>query len=126
MLVHISTYFNEIGYYFNFFHGFFCSAPCHILKKRKKKKPRRWWCTDLYRKRAGGELLQILKSQELSGQYKNFTRMSPTYFENLLMKIGPIIFKKTTHLREPISIQDRLVYLVIITANQNLLFKLVF
>ncbi|GBN84799.1 hypothetical protein AVEN_212126-1 [Araneus ventricosus] len=49
-----------------------------------------------------------LKSQEISGQYKNFTRMSPSDFENLLQKVGPHISKQETHLRTPISAQDRL------------------
>ncbi|CAH1966399.1 unnamed protein product [Acanthoscelides obtectus] len=48
-----------------------------------------------------------LKSQEISGQYKNFTRMTPTDFENLLQRIGPHISKQETYFRTPISAQDR-------------------
>lgn len=80
-----------------------------LLKKRKRRR-RRWWVTNLYKNRLGSELLEILKSQEISGQYKNFTRMSPTTFEDLLIRIGPVICKKVTRLREPISVQDRCVY----------------
>ncbi|XP_022177570.1 uncharacterized protein LOC111038674 [Myzus persicae] len=54
------------------------------------------------------EILLDLKSQQISGQYKIFTRMSPTDFENLLQKIGPRISKQDTYFRSPISAQDRL------------------
>lgn len=63
----------------------------------KKRKPERWWCTALYKKRPGSELLADLKLQQISGQYKNITRMSPTDFEYLLNKIGPVISKKETY-----------------------------
>jgi hypothetical protein len=48
-----------------------------------------------------------IKSQYISGQYKNFTRMSPTDFENLLSWIGSKISKEKTYFRSPISAQDR-------------------
>lgn len=73
----------------------------------KKRKNRRWWRTALFKKRSGSELLADLKFQHVSGQYKNFTRMSPTDFEYLLNKIGPTISKSETHFQQPISIQDR-------------------
>lgn len=73
----------------------------------KSRRPRRWWRTALYKKRSGYELLADLKFQHISGQYKNFTRMSPTDFEYLLNKIGPSISKKETFFQQPISIQDR-------------------
>lgn len=59
------------------------------------------------KKRSGNELLMDLKSQEISGQYKNFTRMSSSTFEILLTKIGPKIAKMDTNMRESISVQDR-------------------
>lgn len=74
---------------------------------KKKKKQRRWWHTNLYKERTGAKLLIDLKSQEISGQYKNFTRMSPSDFEHLLQKIGPYISKQETYYRVPISAQDR-------------------
>lgn len=74
---------------------------------KKKRKQRRWWHTDLFKKRNGTDLVMDLKSQEISGQYKNFTRMSPSDFENLLQKIGPHISKEDTYFRTAISAQDR-------------------
>jgi len=53
-------------------------------------------------------LLADLKFQEISGQYKNFTRMSPTDFEYLINMIGPKIAKQDTFMRKSISVQERL------------------
>lgn len=79
----------------------------NLTTKKRKRRERRWWQTELFQKRNGSELLMDLKSQEISGQYKNFCRMSPSDFENLLQKIGPHITKKDTHFRTAISAQDR-------------------
>lgn len=87
-----------------------CSGAIIIaasIKKQNKNKKRRWWRTDLYKERTGQGLLRDLSFQHVSGQYKNFTRMTPNDFENLLQKIGPAISKKETYMREPISVQDR-------------------
>ena len=53
-------------------------------------------------------LLADLKFQEISGQYKNFTRMSPTDFEYLINMIGPKIAKQDTFMRKSINVQERL------------------
>ncbi|XP_063242786.1 uncharacterized protein LOC134542451 [Bacillus rossius redtenbacheri] len=83
-------------------------AAYHCMQRKHKRRSRRWWCSNLFKDRVSNQMLGVLKAQEISGQYKNFTRMSPTTFEDLLIKIGPKICKKETHLREPITIQDRL------------------
>ncbi len=75
--------------------------------KKEEKKRRRWWQTPLYKKRQCTELLLDLKSEEISGHYRNFTRMSPSDFEDLLQRIGPQISRKDTYLRPAISAQDR-------------------
>ncbi len=81
------------------------------IEKKKKRRSRRWWCTKLYCKRNCTDLMQDLKFQEVSGQYRNFTRMSSSCFEYLLRKISPRISRMDTKLREAISAQDRCVYL---------------
>jgi hypothetical protein len=85
----------------------------HSLVKNKKRKQRRWWQTQLYKYisrsvYSGRELLLDLKFQEISGLYKNFTRMSPTDFEYLINLVGPKIARKDTRWRRAISIQERL------------------
>ncbi|CAH1995474.1 unnamed protein product [Acanthoscelides obtectus] len=76
--------------------------------ENKPRRRRRWWKTQLYKKRAGSELMIDLKSQELSGQYKNFTRMSPIDFEYLITLVGAKVGKYDTPMRAAISVQDRL------------------
>jgi hypothetical protein len=49
-----------------------------------------------------------LKPQDISGQFKNFTRMSPTDFEYLLNLVGPKIKTKDTKFRKAVSVQDKL------------------
>lgn len=72
------------------------------------KRPRRWWRHAIYEKRNGSSLFAALKFQEISGHYKNFTRMSPTDFEYCINLIGPIIQKRNSNCREAITVQDRL------------------
>jgi hypothetical protein len=51
-------------------------------------------------------MLNDLK-QEPSSKFENFCRMSATDFEYLLSKIGPIIQKTDTNMREAIPVQER-------------------
>jgi hypothetical protein len=62
----------------------------------------------MYKRRGGSELMMNLKCQQMSGQYKNFTRMSPTDFGYLITLIGPKIVKHDTQMRSAISVQGRL------------------
>jgi hypothetical protein len=73
-----------------------CAALILAILNNKKRKTRRWWRTELYKERSGSELMLDMKSRYICGQYKNFTRMSPTDFENLLSRIGSKISKEET------------------------------
>lgn len=44
---------------------------------------------------------------EPSGEFKKFTRMSTVDFDNLLMKITPLISKQDTQLREAVPARTR-------------------
>lgn len=72
------------------------------------KHPRRWWQGDFYKRKANSNLLLDLKSQEISGHFKNFTRISPTDFEYLLNLVGPKIKTRDTKFRKAISVQHKL------------------
>ena len=76
---------------------------------RIKRNKRRWWQSKLYNRRveySGRELLADMRFQEISGHYKNFTRMSSTDFENIINLVGPKIMKNYTHFRQAISVQE--------------------
>ena len=52
------------------------------------------------------KLLADMRFQEVSGHYKNFTRMSSTDFEKIIQLVGPKIMKHDTHMREAITVQE--------------------
>lgn len=82
-----------------------------LSRKNRRRRPRRWWQTQLYTNRSAhgcNSLMAELKFQEVSGQYKNFTRMSPTDFDYLLTLIGPKIRRQDTKWRAAITVQERL------------------
>jgi hypothetical protein len=81
----------------------------HYATKRRRQ--RRWWQILLFSGRAeysGNSMLADFKFQEISGQFKNFTRMSPTGFEYLINMIGPKVERRSTCFRQAISVQERL------------------
>jgi len=83
----------------------------HYLLKKKTRKPRRWWIKTVFANRevySGSRLLRDLKFQSVSGQYKNFTRMSPAEFQYLINLVGEQISKKDTIYRKAIPVQERL------------------
>ena len=57
---------------------------------------------------SGTSLLADLKFQEVSGQYKNFTRMTAADFELLINLVGPKIVKMDTRFRAAVPVQERL------------------
>jgi hypothetical protein len=57
---------------------------------------KRWWQANLYRDRSvngAWNLLNSFKNKEISGQYKNFIRVSSADLEYLLNVIGPRVAK---------------------------------
>ncbi|KAL4720673.1 hypothetical protein ACJJTC_017865 [Scirpophaga incertulas] len=82
------------------------------------RRPPRFWESDIYKKRRPNSLVLELKSQELSGHYKNFMRMSSSNFEYLYNLILPAIQKQDTRFRKAISAQDKLALTLRFLADQ--------
>ena len=80
-----------------------------LLNEVKKGKRKRWWSRNLF---AGGvsvglNLLEKLKLEDGMG-FSNFTRMTPSDFEELLQMFGGKISKCDTRFRETIPASIRL------------------
>lgn len=77
----------------------------------KKKRRRSCWVRKwIARRPQFGSYASILTELvvEDPGQYKNFLRMTPALLEEFLTKVGPVISKKETKLREPIPAKEKL------------------
>ncbi|KAL4103982.1 hypothetical protein QTP88_019295 [Uroleucon formosanum] len=75
-------------------------ASSHFLRDGDFMSERRWWQTNLMKSRdicSGSDLLNCLQEQEISGQYRNFIRMSSIDFEYLINLIGEKISKQDTN-----------------------------
>ena len=75
----------------------------------KNRKRKRWWCRDLFEEgaRFSVGLLNKLRLNDATG-FTNFTRLTPTDFEELLLMVGGHIMKQDTKLRETIPASVRL------------------
>ncbi|XP_071054722.1 putative nuclease HARBI1 [Onthophagus taurus] len=78
------------------------------IKKRRRK--RRVWMKEWLKKRSLFSHANLLKELQLSSplDYKNYLRMDPTTFGELLVMITPLIEKQHTIMREAISPKQRL------------------
>lgn len=87
------------------------AAAIIVLCAAKKKRRRSCWVRKWIARRpkfgAYASLLTELVIED-PGQYKKFLRMTPALLEELLTKVGPVISKKETKLREPIPAKEKL------------------
>jgi len=81
-----------------------------LLKKRKKIKRRIWvrsWISRRDSLGASSRLLTEMRDEDING-YRNFLRMLPQKFDELLSKIASAIQKESTHMREAIAARVKL------------------
>lgn len=76
---------------------------------KKKKRPPRWWTKLLFKNRNsyGETLLREITFECEPRDKVNFTCMSSVDFEHLFCLVAPIIQKKVTKFRKPISAKER-------------------
>ena len=95
--------------------AFACLAVIAILlnkrRKRKVKRNRKVWVKEWIKNRpnqgAYNNLMKELKALDTSS-YRNFVRMSSSTFEELLVKVAPLIVRQDTRIRKAICPGERL------------------
>ena len=87
------------------------AAAIVVIYAAKKKWKRSCWVRKWIAQRpkfgAYASLLNELAVED-PGQYKNFLRMVPEDLEDLPAKIGPVISRQETRMRQPIPAKDKL------------------
>lgn len=81
------------------------------IKKKKKKPIKRLWVRPWISRRDGQGINTILlRELELEDpqSYRNYLRMDNETFRYLASKVAALIKKQKTHLRNPISVDERL------------------
>ena len=77
-----------------------------IRRRRKRKGHRRFWVRPLIGRRRQlrlyAQLLAELRNED-QASFKNFMRMSPEMFDELLTRVGPMITKQNTNYREALD-----------------------
>nr|XP_058956579.1 putative nuclease HARBI1 [Pocillopora verrucosa] len=80
-------------------------------QKRRNVKPKRFWVREISRNRKRcGEFHNLVLELRLGDRelYFRYMCMSPESFDHLLSLVSPLILKRTTKLREPVSAAERL------------------
>ena len=75
-------------------------------RRGRERRHKRWWVRPcLLRRSLYGqyEKLMVELRDEDPAAFNNFVRMEPASFQELLMRVGPRITKRTTWCREPLE-----------------------
>lgn len=93
----------------------------NLKKKRKEAKKKRVWAKKWLKDREELGHSKLLKELEISAEddFNNFLRMDKNHFYELLNKITPLIIKKITIMREPITPYHRLATTLRFLASGN-------
>lgn len=87
------------------------AASLIILKMAKQENKRSVWVREwILRREEVGSYSQLMSEPIIGGpgQFSNFLRMKPAYWEKLACKIGPLISMEDTKFRKAISVTERL------------------
>lgn len=78
-------------------------------RTKRRRKPR-WWMKKLFKNRLqyGNRLLQDMANEAVEDTVKNFTRMTLVDFEYLVALISHKVEKIDTHMRQAITVKERL------------------
>lgn len=82
-----------------------------LMKKKKQRHARQIWMAEWLKQRNREGAFHKLFPEILGEDeylYRNIIRMTPTQFQSLLEKVTPLIEKKVTNFRAPISAAERL------------------
>lgn len=90
-----------------------CIALALVLalqKKNNKNRKKRVWMKDWLKKRCEFTHEHMLNEIRLTSpkDFNNYLRMNESIYEELLQLISPKIYKRDTHLRDAISVNQRL------------------
>lgn len=89
----------------------FAVIAMHLIRRRREgRRKRRWWVRDIFRKRLqyGNRLMVDMSIEQVNDTIKNFTRMMPEVFDDLVNVIEPKVGKMDTNMREAITVKERL------------------
>lgn len=90
---------------------FMCAVYFYMQTEANSRKKRKYWSRSFLRRRnqegAYRSILNDLRIEDRSG-FRNFVRMTPVNFENLLQKVAPYISKQNTHFRDAITPAEQL------------------
>ena len=89
----------------------FCAAIIIDAALKKKRKKRlvwmKTWLLERGRKGAYNNIIQELRLENMEN-YRRYLRMNKETFEELLHRVTPLIEKKSTTIRKPLSVAEKL------------------
>ena len=76
------------------------------MRKRRRRKKRRWWVRPwVVRRPLLGQYTQLMRELEIEDEasFKNFMRVEPAMFHELVERLAPRIEKVVTRMRRPLE-----------------------
>ena len=78
----------------------------HLLRKRRRRRGRRWWVRPWVKRRVRlGQYrrLMVELEHEDTAAFRNFLRVEPAMYHELVQRLTPRIQKQTTRMRQPLE-----------------------